>query len=158
MSRFRHLTRLDLANPATSLSENALIELLSTIGGRLTHLNISGHDELGDLVFKAGIGPHAKVLTELRARDLPLLTDEGVAKFFGGCSPEALENEKDEPKTPMVVPPLEIIDLSRAPLLSSRASMIGKTQITRVCCVSERRCPIWRDWIWAGVVRRMIGS
>ncbi|KAF9519693.1 hypothetical protein BS47DRAFT_1336788 [Hydnum rufescens UP504] len=121
---FTRLTRLNLAYPATSLSDEGLIELLSSIGERLTHLDISGHDEVGDLAFETGIGPHAKKLVELRARDLVLLTDEGIAKFFGadGPSDETSENEKEEAQTrAMVVPPLEVIDLSRAPHLSSNA-------------------------------------
>jgi hypothetical protein len=118
------LVHLNLAYTATSLSNKGLIELLSSIGERLMHLDISRHDEVRDLAFEAGIGPHAKKLIELHAQDLVHLTDEGITKFFGadGFSDEMSKNKKEEaPTRAMVVPLLEVIDLSRALHLSSNA-------------------------------------
>lgn len=153
---FKYLTSLDISRPARSLSDEALTELLAEIGANLTHLDISGHEDATDRVFLEGLKPHASKLVSLSAADLPLLTDAGIAKFFGanitvpdsgdgdvemadgdGEAPDipafgvyvpppevpVAEEQEERPafNDDSKVPPLEHIDLSRSPALSSSA-------------------------------------
>ncbi|KAJ7121304.1 RNI-like protein [Mycena crocata] len=78
-----NLTYLDLAEPSESLSDDAVIALLETVGATLAHLDLSGHSALTDDVLAHGIDPHVRVLTSLSLMNLPELTDAGVAAFFG---------------------------------------------------------------------------
>ncbi|KAF8309908.1 RNI-like protein [Clavulina sp. PMI_390] len=163
LSELSQLISLDISRPTHSASDDALIELLSTIGKNLTHLDITGHEELTHRVFLEGIGPHCAKLVSLAAADLPLLVDEGVAVFFGAtleppderdatrADPDVNQDEDAEmedgenvannnhaedeegntddgplvvkaeinPPPPSVLPSLQSLDLSRAPLLGT---------------------------------------
>jgi DNA repair protein RAD7 len=101
-----HLTYLDLSEPGESCGEAAMVELLATIGEKLTHLNVSNHLLLTDDFLLEGIQPHAKRLDALILNNIPELSDEGVASFFNGW----IEN-----------PPLMEVDLSRNCLLADKA-------------------------------------
>ena len=92
ISTFQRLEQLDLSSPQTSCSEGGLIDLLEKCGPRLTHLDLSGHDELGDDFLKYGIQEYALNLFSLRLDNLPALTDEGVAMFFRAWKPSVLSN------------------------------------------------------------------
>jgi len=158
---FKNVTSLDISRPAKSISDEALTELLVEIGGNLTDLDISGHEDVTDRVFVEGLKPHARKLVTLVASDLPLLTDVGIAKFFGAdvelpkvedeevrdddadvemADADGVQNPPPTANTVMLVdeqpifkskdpnfigdssvPPLQHIDLSRNPLLSSLA-------------------------------------
>lgn len=96
LALFKNLTSLDISRPARSVSEEAMTELLIEIGGNLTHLDISGHEDITDRVLLQGLKPHAKKLISLVASDLPLLTNFGVAKFFGANV--ELPDAKEEPE------------------------------------------------------------
>jgi DNA repair protein RAD7 len=121
------LTYLDLGYPTTSLSEQALVDLIGAVGESLTHLDLSGHDLLTDTFLVDGIKAHARVLTELALANTPLLTDEGVTEFFDTWIVKD-ENELSS----SLNPPLTTLDLSRNTTLSSAAllavlSHSGKT-------------------------------
>ncbi|KAI9454146.1 RNI-like protein [Lactarius psammicola] len=90
ISSLRHLEQLDLSAPSASCSEDGLIGVLHARGAQLTHLNLSGHVELGDDFLQDGICAHAPRLISLRLDNLPTLTDEGVATFFRAWTPAAL--------------------------------------------------------------------
>lgn len=126
IKKFTGLTYLDLGYPATSMSEDALVELMSAVGKGLTHLDLSGHTLLTDTFLIDGIKAHTLVLTELALSNVPLLTDEGVAEFFDTWA------TKDEDDSLLSNPPLTTLDLSRNANLSSSAliailSHSGKT-------------------------------
>ncbi len=110
LASFRSLRFLDISHPATSVSEEALIQLLAAVGENLLHLNISGNGDLGNLIMESGLRLYMKNLVTLRASDLPLLTDDGIVELFS----------KDG-EIPTALPPLEIINLSRAPDVGSNA-------------------------------------
>lgn len=76
------LTYLDLGDPTTSFSEEAAAELMSCVGGTLTHLDLSGHLELTDAFLIDGLQPHIRGLVQLFMRNVPALTDDGLAHFF----------------------------------------------------------------------------
>ncbi|PVF98871.1 RNI-like protein [Serendipita vermifera] len=79
------LTSLDLSSDRSgrnSLTSPAVVDLLASIGKNLTLLNLSGHEDLDDLILKDGISKHCVTLDTLVLSLLPLLTDEGVATFF----------------------------------------------------------------------------
>jgi DNA repair protein RAD7 len=90
---FQNLTSLDISRPHQSVSDGALISLLSSgVGARLKHLDVSGHEELTDRSLLRGIGAFCAQLVSFAAADLALLSDEGVAMFFGGPKPEPLND------------------------------------------------------------------
>ena len=90
ISSLRRLEQLDLSSPSTSCSEDGLIALLEKRGARLTHLDLSNHDELGDDFLKCGLQEYALNLISLSLDNLPALTDEGVAMFFRTWQPSVL--------------------------------------------------------------------
>lgn len=90
ISSLRHLEQLDLSAPSTSCSEDGVLGVLHARGAQLTHLDLSGHEELGDDFLQNGICAHAPRLVSLRLDNLPTLTDEGVAAFFRAWTPAAL--------------------------------------------------------------------
>lgn len=103
------LVSLDLSYPGDpeALSENALIELMSAVGGSLTHLNLSGNVEIGDNFLFKGLKPHVKQLGSLKLADTPDLTDAGMVEFFDTWA-VAAEKEGHVPN-----PPLSVVDFSR---------------------------------------------
>ncbi|KAH9970354.1 RNI-like protein [Lactifluus volemus] len=90
ISSLKHLEQLDLSSPSTSCSQDGLIGLLHRCGTRLTHLDLSGHNELGDDFLMNGIREYAPNLISLRLDNLSTLTDEGVAGFFREWTPSSL--------------------------------------------------------------------
>jgi DNA repair protein RAD7 len=90
ISSLRQLEQLDLSSPSTSCSEDGLIALLEKCGARLTHLDLSNHDELGDDFLKCGLQEYAPNLISLTLDNLHALTDEGVAMFFHTWQPSVL--------------------------------------------------------------------
>ncbi|KAJ3977332.1 RNI-like protein [Lentinula raphanica] len=100
-----HLTYLDISEPSISCSNTAVIKLLKKAGFTLMHLNLSGHIGLTDEVLQCGLLPHVNTLDHLMLSNLPLLTDEGVARFFSQWSN----------------PPLTSVESSRNPALSSKS-------------------------------------
>ncbi len=90
ISSLRRLEQLDLSSPSTSCSDDGLIALLEKCGARLTHLDLSKHNELGDDFLKYGLQEYAPNLISLRLDNLPALTDEGVAMFFRTWQPPVL--------------------------------------------------------------------
>jgi len=90
ISSLRRLEQLDLSSPSTSCSEDGLIALLEKRGARLTHLDLSNHNELGDDFLKYGLQEYAPNLILLRLDNLSALTDEGVAMFFRTWKPSVL--------------------------------------------------------------------
>ncbi|KDQ18733.1 hypothetical protein BOTBODRAFT_29109 [Botryobasidium botryosum FD-172 SS1] len=106
ISTFEHLTFLDLSYPATSLTDEPVAELLKALGASLTSLNLSGNEDLTDAFLLEGVRRHTPSLTSLTLANLPALTDLCVAEFFSSYTPH---------------PPLQQIDLSRSPNLSSKS-------------------------------------
>ena len=97
------LTYLDISEPSNSCTDSAVNQLLTKVGSTLTHLNLSNHLLLTDIMLKEGIKENVKSLTELKLSLLPCLTDEGVSGFFASW-----DNN-----------PLSHIDISRNPELFS---------------------------------------
>ena len=79
---FTKLTSLDLSYSANSLTDEAVMNMLSIMGSELRILDLSGHIALTDSALVNGIAPHARQLQSLTLSTLELLTDEGVAQFF----------------------------------------------------------------------------
>ncbi|KAF9032948.1 RNI-like protein [Panaeolus papilionaceus] len=100
------LTYLDLSDPSHSCSEEAMIALISAVGGDLTYLNLSKHTLLGDSFLMQGVLPNIFKLRHLVLSYLPELTDKGVAEFFNEWGNN---------------PPLDFLDISRNEELQSEA-------------------------------------
>ncbi|KAK0468416.1 RNI-like protein [Desarmillaria tabescens] len=100
------LTYLDISEPSESCSEAAIIEMLSTVAPTLTHLDLSDHTEVSDKVLQQGLQPYSKAITSLGLKNLPELTDTGVADFFDSWTAN---------------PPLTFLDISRIHLLNKNA-------------------------------------
>ncbi|KAG7096904.1 hypothetical protein E1B28_004309 [Marasmius oreades] len=105
----KSLLHLDVSEPTNSCTDIAVNTLLSNIGPTLTKLNLSNHSLLTDAVLEFGVAESTHQLSDLVLRALPLLTDEGVSKFFSGWSNH----------------PLSYVNFSRNPdLLSSSLSSL----------------------------------
>lgn len=93
IAKLKKLTYLDLARPGKeSLNNEAVVEMLSRIGEKLVHLDLSRHIDLSDDVLK-GIATYCPNLKSLRMEDVSGnpdlskpdsigLTDDGVVEFF----------------------------------------------------------------------------
>jgi len=97
IERIKGLKELDIAEPAASCSENAVVGMMRAMGASLTKLDLSKHDLLTDEFLACGLKPYTRVLESLALSYLPELTDRGVADFF-----EAWEN-----------PPLTSLSMAR---------------------------------------------
>lgn len=84
LAKLSKLESLDLSAPGTSLNDEAVIALLSSIGGNLKHLNLSDNTELTDDILPA-ILDHCTELRSLHLKNLAL-TDTAVAEFFTSLS------------------------------------------------------------------------
>src|SRR5258706_12844917 len=82
IAKLRQLWFLDLSDPNKSCGEDAMIDLMSAIGKKLTHLSLSKHDLLTDAFLTKGLRLRTGHLKSLTLCHLPKLTDAGVAKFF----------------------------------------------------------------------------
>lgn len=80
IAQLQNLEELDLSSPGSPLNDDAVAELLASIGGKLTHLNLGHNSELGDGVLDA-IAAHCPRLTHL-ALNHTVLSDEGLSAFF----------------------------------------------------------------------------
>ncbi|KAG8744082.1 hypothetical protein FRC10_010869 [Ceratobasidium sp. 414] len=87
----KNLKRLELSYPGgeASLTDEPTIELLRAVGVNIEFLNLSGHHSLSDDVLLEGVMPHIAHLRTLKMSNAPLLTDEGVARFFSEYNPQA---------------------------------------------------------------------
>ncbi|KAF7376560.1 Dna dependent atpase [Mycena sanguinolenta] len=83
MAEIANLTYLDLAEPSSSFTDDAVVTVLAAVGANLTHLDLSGHGALTDDVLMHGLDPHVHSLTSLALSHVPELTDAGVGAFFG---------------------------------------------------------------------------
>ncbi|KZT41058.1 RNI-like protein [Sistotremastrum suecicum HHB10207 ss-3] len=106
IAKLSDLTYLDLSRPKESLGDQAVVDLLAAIGGKLTHLDLSHNAFLSDVFLEDGVLPYTPVLTTLILSGLDDLTDRGVSKFFKAYRKE---------------PPLIHADLSRCHELASDA-------------------------------------
>ena len=48
IAELKELEYLDLSRPGTSFTSAAAVDLFNAVGKNLTHLNLSGHDDLTD--------------------------------------------------------------------------------------------------------------
>jgi DNA repair protein RAD7 len=80
LAKLKHLVYLDLSSPATSLSDDSVVDLLTAIGPNLTSLNLDNNLELTDEILPAI--SRCSNLRHLSLRNLPELTDQGVSRFF----------------------------------------------------------------------------
>ena len=111
---------LSLSRPAASLTDKPVVELLGMIGARLEHLDLSGNDELTDVLLRDGIGKNCTSLQSLALSGVTQLTDEGVAAFFKqwkqdervSCRVENTEDGMDIDR-PITNRPLTTVDLSQ---------------------------------------------
>jgi DNA repair protein RAD7 len=122
------LRSLALSRPTESLTDEPVVELLGTIGARLEHLDLSGNDELTDVMLRDGIGMNCKSLQSLALSGITQLTDEGAATFFKQWkrdegSYQNVEEMKDgmDVDLPVTNRPLSNIDLSQNPELGTDA-------------------------------------
>jgi DNA repair protein RAD7 len=84
-----NLASLELSN-APGLSDDAVNKLLSDVGAKLISLDLSGNEALTDLVLSEGIQKHCRLLNNLQLRNLPELTDSGVAALFTSWDNQAI--------------------------------------------------------------------
>ncbi|THH34122.1 hypothetical protein EUX98_g168 [Antrodiella citrinella] len=92
VAQFKHLTSLELSYPGTpdALSEEALIDLMSSVCGGLSYLDLSNNISITDAFLYQGIKPFAtERLSTLILANMPDLTDAGVAEFFDTCEAES---------------------------------------------------------------------
>lgn len=80
IAKLKNLEYLDLSSPGTPLSDDAVAELLSAVGGKLTKLDLSSNPELSDEVLDA-IAKYCPRLTHLSLHHVDL-SDEGLVRFF----------------------------------------------------------------------------
>ncbi|EJT45194.1 DNA dependent ATPase [Trichosporon asahii var. asahii CBS 2479] len=80
IAKLKNLEYLDLSSPGTPLSDDAVAELLSAVGGKLTELDLSSNPELSDEVLDA-IAKYCPRLTHLSLHHVDL-SDEGLVRFF----------------------------------------------------------------------------
>lgn len=80
IAKLKKLEHLDLTSPGTPLSDDAVAELLSAVGGKLTKLDLSNNPELSDEVLDA-IAKYCPHLTHLALHHVDL-SDEGLMRFF----------------------------------------------------------------------------
>jgi DNA repair protein RAD7 len=76
------LAYLDLGCPATSCSDDAMIEMLQELGAGLTHLDVAKHETLTRRFLDEGLAGHTGNLEFLGISHLPELTDKDVTAFF----------------------------------------------------------------------------
>jgi DNA repair protein RAD7 len=105
IAQIKELKELDIAEPAASCSEEAIIDLMSNVGASLTKLDLSKHNLVTDEFLERGLKPYTNVLHSLVLSHLPELTNKGVADFF-----ETWENE-----------PLVSLDMARNHELGTEA-------------------------------------
>ena len=122
------LRSLSLSRPAESLTDGPVVELLSIVGARLEHLDLSGNDELTDVLLRDGIGKNCTSLQSLALSGVTQLTDEGAAAFFKQWKQDEgtvymMENTEDwmDVDRPVTNRPLSSIDLSQNPELGTDA-------------------------------------
>jgi len=85
IATLKGLTSLDLSSDRSgrySLTSDATVGLLNSIGKNLTLLNLNANEELDDTVLNEGIALYCNSLENLELMLLPLLTDEGISTFF----------------------------------------------------------------------------
>lgn len=104
------LTYLDLSRPGKpeALSTEALVDLMSSVGSNLTHLDLSWNTQIQDGFLYQGLKPYARRLHNLILSNVPDLTDAGVAEFFDTWESAADKEDREIPN-----PPLMQVDLSR---------------------------------------------
>ena len=122
------LRSLTLSRSVESLTDQPVVELLGKIGARLEHLDLSGNDELTDVLLRDGIGRNCTSLQRLALSGVTQLTDEGAAAFFNqwkqdeGESYKAKDTEdRMDVDLPVTNRPLSSIDLSQNPELGTNA-------------------------------------
>jgi len=128
MYRLPLLKSLSLSRPAESLTDKPVVELLGMIGTRLEHLDLSGNDELTDVLLRDGIGKNCTSLQSLALSGVTQLTDEGLAAFFKQWKQDEemyyrVKNTADsmDVDRPTTNRPLSSIDLSQNPELGTGA-------------------------------------
>ncbi|PWN31160.1 RNI-like protein [Jaminaea rosea] len=90
LAQLKELTYLDISDPGVSvggmppdsLKDDEVIELLSHIGARLEHLDLSGNTELTERVVLEGIMPYCTSLRALRLAKLTNISSASLAKLF----------------------------------------------------------------------------
>lgn len=98
MAGMKSLRALDISEPSTSCSEEALGVLMGEIGASLEVLNMSGHDAISETFLIDHLAPNTTRISSLSLANIPELTDAGIASFFSSWTSN---------------PPLTYIDLSR---------------------------------------------
>ncbi|KAG6902070.1 hypothetical protein C0995_004768 [Termitomyces sp. Mi166 len=81
---FKKVEELDIADPGKTneCTAEALRNLLSALSETLRMLDVSRHEQVTDRVLQEGLAG-VRYMDELVVRNALLLTDEGVAEFFG---------------------------------------------------------------------------
>ena len=118
--RLTLLRSLSLSRPTASLTDKPVVELLGMIGARLEHLDLSGNDELTDMLLRDGVGKNCTSLRSLALSGVTQLTNEGVATFFKQWKQDegmsfGVENTEDgmDIDRPVTNRPLSSVDLSQ---------------------------------------------
>ena len=95
---------LDLSSPQTSCSDDALVQMLSTIGPGLSALNLSSHESITDGFLEDGLGKWTGSLERLSLSRCPELTDRAVSRLFvtwaGGSAEAEGADSQQAPLTP----------------------------------------------------------
>ncbi|KAG6883917.1 hypothetical protein C0993_002851 [Termitomyces sp. T159_Od127] len=84
IGNFKKIEELDIADPGKTneCAAEALQGVLSALSGTLRSLDLSRHEQVTDSVLTEGLVGTC-YLEELVVQNAPLLTDSGVAEFFG---------------------------------------------------------------------------
>ncbi|GLB35651.1 putative RNI-like protein [Lyophyllum shimeji] len=106
LARLERVEELDLGAPgnAEACSAGALQRLLEAVSGTLRVLDLSRHVLLTDGALRDGLAA-ARAVEALTLREVPLLTDGGVAAFFGAWGN----------------PPVRVVELGRNYALGGKA-------------------------------------
>lgn len=80
MASLKKLEELAITSPGMAISDDAVIDLLSAVGSKLTSLDLSYNPELGDDILLA-IAEHCPKLTHLTLAHVDL-SDDAVGRFF----------------------------------------------------------------------------
>lgn len=123
VSQLGKLEYLEISYPGVpeALSEEALIDLLSSVGKDLAHLDLSNNINITDNVLLHGVKTFCRNLSTLAIAHAPDLTDAGVAEFFDTWVDVDDKKKGRKKVTEEPNPPLSRIDLSRCHELSTAA-------------------------------------
>ena len=146
IGKLQKLRHLDLSSPGSSLTDDAIVQLLKSVGKNLDSLNLSDNSNLTDAILPA-IVEHCATLKELRLRNVVQLTDDGVASFFDSLATRGKSG-------------FEVIDLEKGYALKGKAlqslishsggsveklSLLGWREVETTALTALSKCTVLQD-------------